>query len=389
MLVRAILSFLLSVFFGLQLAAAEPVKVGFSIAKTGLFAAAADSQLKTYEFWKEEVNAKGGIDVKGTKRPVAFVYYDDQSNPGKAVEIYTKLITDEKVDLLLAPFGTPTHVAIVGVTERYQFPVIGNTAVSMKLRTINPGNMWFVTGVMPDRLGQSVVELLAKRQFRSVALLANQLPLSLETKSALLPALQKAGIEIKVNEEYPPSITDMTSMLSAVKAAKPDAVLVLSYPADSATYLRQAREIGIAAPFQFLQVGPTETSFAKQFGSATNGIVTMGHWSPKRPEWSKAQPFFDAYQKKYGEPPDFLDSALTYVSCEVLEQAVKKAGLDRAALRAEIAGDTFDTINGKINFTGVENRSTPAGLLQIQGDHMELIWPETIKTADFVAKPAW
>src|SRR6187397_991221 len=89
--------------------AAEPVRIGFSIAKTGLFATAAPSQLNAYELWKDQVNAAGGLDVAGEHRPVELVMYDDQSQPGEAVKIYEKLITDDKVDLLLAPWGTPTH----------------------------------------------------------------------------------------------------------------------------------------------------------------------------------------------------------------------------------------------------------------------------------------
>ena len=62
--------------------AAEPIKVGFSIAKTGLFASAAPSQLNAYELWREQVNAKGGLDIGGgQRRPVEFVVYDDQSQP--------------------------------------------------------------------------------------------------------------------------------------------------------------------------------------------------------------------------------------------------------------------------------------------------------------------
>src|SRR5208282_639090 len=114
--------------------AADPVRIGFSAAKTGLFAGAADGQIKTYELWKDAVNAGGGLDVKGVKRPVEFVFYDDQSDPGKAVQIYEKLITDDKVDLLLAPYGTPAHIAIAGVVERHKFPLVGNTAASVKLR---------------------------------------------------------------------------------------------------------------------------------------------------------------------------------------------------------------------------------------------------------------
>src|SRR3970282_2511005 len=94
---------------------AKPVRIGFSIAKTGIFASAAPSQLNAYELWREQINARGGLEIGKEKRPVEFVQYDDQSNPGQAAKIYEKLITQDKVDLLLAPWGTPTHIAVAPV----------------------------------------------------------------------------------------------------------------------------------------------------------------------------------------------------------------------------------------------------------------------------------
>ena len=388
---------LLSAAMGLALAtatapsshAADPVKIGFSIAKTGLFASGTGSQLATYELWKDEVNAAGGLDVKGVKRPIVFDYYDDQSDPGKAVQIYEKLITSDKVDLLLAPWGTPFHIAIAGVLERYKFPVIGNSAASVHLRDIKPGYIWFTTGVMPDRFGQAIADALKSYGIKSVAVLTAQLPFSLEVKSYLLPALKKAGIAVKVDENYPPSIKDMTAMLTAVKNAAPEGVIVASYPADSALYMKQARELNIKAPFQFVMVGAAETWFTKQFGAAADGIVTMGHWAPGVKQWPKAMPFFDLYEKKYHEAPDYLDSDLAYMSCEILQEAVAKVGLNHEALRHYISTATFQTINGPVKFKGVENVTTPAGLLQIQGKNMELIWPPKLATAKFEPKPAW
>ena len=121
--------------------AAEPVKIGFSMSKTGMFANATPSQLNVYELWKDEVNATGGLDVGGERRPIEFVSYDDQSDPGNAVKIYEKLITDDKVDLLLAPWGTPFHFAVAGVLDRYKFPMVGNSATSVQLREVKAGYM--------------------------------------------------------------------------------------------------------------------------------------------------------------------------------------------------------------------------------------------------------
>ncbi len=85
----------------------DPVRIGYTIARTGLFAAAAPSQEQAYTLWAEQVNAAGGLDVAGTLRPVEFVSYDDESDPAKAAQLYERLITSDNVDLLMAPWGTP------------------------------------------------------------------------------------------------------------------------------------------------------------------------------------------------------------------------------------------------------------------------------------------
>lgn len=363
--------------------AAEPVRIGFSIAQTGLFAAAAPSQLNAYELWKEEVNAAGGLDVAGEKRPIEFVMYDDQSNPEQTVRIYEKLITEDRVDLLLAPWGTPMHFAIAGVLEKLQFPLVGNSAASVQLRELKPGNIWFPTSAIPDRMAAELAKMLKANGAKSAAVLTNQLPFSLEIKQFLIPELEKAGISTPVNDEYPPDVKDMTALLGKVKQAAPDAVLALSYPNDSILYMNQAKEAGIAAPFQFVLVGPTIDFFGKMFGKDLDGIVTIGHWTPAKADWPKAKPFFDGYVAKFNANPDYLDSALAYMSCEILQQAVAKAGLDKDKIREAISTTTFDTINGPVKFEGVQNATTPTSFLQFQDGQAQLVWPPEAATAPY------
>lgn len=367
----------------------KPVRIGFSIAKTGIFANAAPSQMNSYELWKDATNASGGLDIGGQgKRPIEFVVYDDQSNPGQAARIYEKLITQDKVDLLLAPWGTSIHAAIAPVLERFKFPMVGNSAASAKLRDLKPGYIWFVTAAFPDRVAKELAAMLKANGFQSVALLTNVLPYSKELKNYLEPALKAQGIKTVVNLEYPPDIKDMTVQLSQVKKANPDAILSLSYPNDSALYVRQAKELGLSQKFQFLQIGPGMDFFSKLLGSSANGIVTMGHWSPKQNPQSAV--FNDTYKKKFGESPDYLDSAESYVSVQILQQAVAKAGLDKAALRKEISSDTFDTIFGPVKFTGVENLSTKTGFLQLQDGTLRIVWPSsTPGSTTFQPKTSW
>ena len=172
----------------------KPIRLGFSMAKTGMFAAAAPSQLNAYVLWRDQLNAEGGLEVAGQgRRPIEFVQYDDQSNPGQAAKIYEKLITQDKVDLLLAPWGTPTHIAIAPVIERFKFPLIGNTAASVSLRDLKPGNIWFVTAAFPDRVARELASMAKAEGVKTVALLTNVLPFSKEVKGFLEPALQEAA----------------------------------------------------------------------------------------------------------------------------------------------------------------------------------------------------
>lgn len=390
-----LLKYFRAVAAGLSLAVAggswavEPVRIGMSMAKTGDFAAAGTGQLNAYQLWAEQVNAAGGLSVAGNRRPVELVVYDDQSDPAKASAIYEKLITNDKVDLLLSPWGSPAHFAVVGVLERYKFPMVGSSAASLQIRSIKAKNIWFPTSAIPDALGAELAKMMLAQGVKSAAVSTIQLPFPQEIKRFLLPALEKAGIKVVYNQEYAPGIKDMTASLVAIKSARPDAVISLSYPQDSMLYMKQAREQNIQAPFQFVAVGPSIAFFSKMFGANLDGIVTLGHWSPNQKAWPKAKPFFDAYKAKYGEAPDYLDVALAWESAEILEQAVAKAGLDKDKLRTAIATGTFATIDGPVAFDGVQNRLTPTMFLQFQQGIGQIVHPASQQTAPFVPKAAW
>src|SRR5262249_17249981 len=89
--------------------AVDPIKVGFSMALTGSVAQNGKQLIMALELWRDDINASGGL----LGRPVELVYYDDQSNPSNVPGIYTKLITVDKVDLLLGPYATNMAAAAV------------------------------------------------------------------------------------------------------------------------------------------------------------------------------------------------------------------------------------------------------------------------------------
>ena len=370
-------------------AQAADVRVGFSSGRTGILASAVSVQEQSYKLWREQVNARGGLNIGGKeKRKIAeFISYDDQSDAGKIPQIYEKLISDDKVDLLLAPYATYLHVAITGVIEKNKFPLVGNTASSVLVRALNAKYMFF-TEKLPDDYSKVVVDFLKSQNLKRAALFTLQLSFNLEMKKFTKPLLEKAGIDLVIDQEYPPDVKDFTSIVNAVKQANVDAVIGYTYPADSIMYMDKARELNVTSPMQFLLIGPSIPFFAKKYGKNLEGLVSVGHWT-KDAKFTGAREFHDAYLKRWNEKPDNLDSVIAYVSVQILEEAVAKGGLNREKIRDAIAAGNFDTIMGPVRYEGNSNASTSAGLLQYQNGDNAIIWPPSIATAKFIKKPAW
>jgi branched-chain amino acid transport system substrate-binding protein len=107
--------------------AAEPIKVGFSMALTGTVAPNGKQVLLALEIWRDDVNAKGGL----LGRPIELVYYDDQSNPANVSGIYTKLISVDKVHLLLGPYATNMVAPAMPVVMNHKMTTISILAIGV------------------------------------------------------------------------------------------------------------------------------------------------------------------------------------------------------------------------------------------------------------------
>jgi branched-chain amino acid transport system substrate-binding protein len=374
--------------------AKDKIQIGFSMSLTGIYAPAAEGEMQAYQLWLEDTNKKGGIFVKefNKRLPVEFVYYDDASSTDTAVKVHEKLITSDKVDLLLGPYGTTNAFAAVPIAEKYKAPIVMSTGSSIKIRDLGAKYVWFPTSCIPDRQMQALVDLLKanKAQIKNVAILYLQELYPRENLQFLEPELKKAGIEVVMKKDYPMGVKDLSTLLSEVKAKNPDGVIVLCYAADAFVFTTQAKEVGLNPKFIFELVGAAAVAFGPKFGPNTEGITTMGHWSPKG-KWPDAQGFHDRYVAKFKKKPDYLNSVLAYMAGQILEQAVEKAGnLNWEKIRETVSTQEFMTINGPVSFTGTENRRTPSMILQWQKDWLEIIWPTVTATAKpLIPKPAW
>lgn len=376
----------------LQASAKDTMTVGFSMSLTGKYAPGAAGQMQAYQLWEETMNARGGIYVQeyGKKLPVKLVYYDDKSEADTAVRVYEKLVTEDKVDVVLSPYGTAIHFAVAPMAEKYKVPIVGSTAASVKLRDIKTEYFWFITACLADRQMEALVDLLKHLKVKSIAIIYAQELFPRENLQFLDPYVKEAGFEVLLRKDYPMGAKDLTTLLSEAKGKNPDAVIALCYPAGAFTITTQAQEVGLNPRFIFELVGPAAVAFGPKFGAATEGIATMGHWSPKG-KWPGAKDFHDSYKAKFNKKPDYLNSVLAYASCQILEQAIEKVGsFDWKKLRDYIASHEFQTINGPMEFSGTENTRTPSMILQWQKGELEIIWPESTATAKpLYPKPAW
>lgn len=372
--------------------AKDSMTVGFSMSLTGKYAPGAAGQMQSYELWGETVNKQGGIYVKkyDKKLPVKLVYYDDKSETNTAVRVYEKLITQDKVDVVLSPYGTAIHFAVAPMAERYKIPIVGSTAASVKFRDIKTSYFWFITSCLADRQMKALVDLLKHLKVKDIAIIYAQELFPRENLQFLDPLVKEAGFNVLLRKDYPMGAKDLTTLLSQVKGKNPEAVIALCYPAGAFTITAQAKEVGLNPKFFFELVGPAVVVFGPKFGAATEGIATMGHWSPKG-NWPGAKDFYDRYVTKFNKKPDYLNSVLAYTSCQILQQAIEKVGnFDWKKLRDYIANNEFQTINGPIKFAGSENTVTPSMILQWQKNELEIVWPEATATAKpLYPKPAW
>jgi branched-chain amino acid transport system substrate-binding protein len=370
-------------------AQSDVVRVGYSIGQTGPLASSTPVQSQAYTLWGEHVNARGGLEIAGAgRKKVEFVVYDDQSQGNRAAQAYERLINTDRVDLLLAPYASPMHLGVLPIIERFKRPIIGNTIGTTAARDAHSKYMFF-TQALPDTWGAEVANLIKSLGSKRVAVSMAQQPFCIEFRKAAVPALQNAGLEVVFNQEYAADIKDMTPLLSGIKASNPDFLLAITYLNDSVPMVTQARELGLKVDYFFELLGPAQPSFVSRFGDNANGILSVGFWSRHSKTTGSAE-FFDGYVKRWNMPPDDKDGSIAYISCQILEQAVKRAGIDPEKLRTELSSATFDTMMGKVKYNEQNvNIGAPPGFIQMQNRINEVVWPPEQASAKVIKKAAW
>ena len=369
-------------------AGAKPVRIGYTMSRTGPYAPGAQvSQEPNYLLWAQQVNAAGGLSVKGQKRPVELVSHDDRSEIETAVRTYEKLIGSDKVDLILPPWGSAMNFAVAPLANRHGYPFLAPTALSRKLIDMQLP-YFFSLLQQPDKMMGALVDMLAANNVKTVAVVYMDDLFGIENMASLRLALRGRNIQMVESKSYPLGVKDLSPVLKSIKVMNPDAFIGITYPPDTILASTQAREIEFNPKFFYASVGTAFPLYKQRIGANAEGVLGMGSWNPKVSPGARA--YFDAHAAQMKKEPDRWASGHAWAGLEILQQSVEKVGLDRKALREHIAGSEFDTILGKIRFVRGENASVPGTVGQWQNGEFEVVWPENRATAKLVAaKPSW
>ena len=367
-----------------------PVRVGYAIARTGPWTPGAQvSQEPNYLLWAEQVNAAGGLSVKGSKRPIELISSDDRSEVETCVRTYEKLMGSDKVDLVLPPWGSNANFAVAPLANRFGYPFLAPTALSRRLVEMKLP-YFFLMLQQPGPMMGALVDLLKANGVKSVAVIYVDDLFGLENYAALKVALQGSDIKMVEDKSYPVGVKDLSPVLRSIKDKNPDAFIGLTYPPDTILASRQSKEIGFNPKFFYASVGTAFQLYRNVMGAGAEGVLGMGSWNAKTSPGAKA--YFDAHVKKFGaqKEPDRWASGHCWAALEILQAAVAKVGLDRKAIRDYVANTEHATIVGKIKFTGSENVATPGSVSQWQKGEFEVVWPKGVATAALMtSKPAW
>ncbi|TMH29071.1 MAG: branched-chain amino acid ABC transporter substrate-binding protein [Betaproteobacteria bacterium] len=366
-----------------------PVKIGMSMPQTGPLGAGGQAALLALRMWVDDVNQKGGL----LGRKVDFTVYDDQTSPANTPGIYTKLIEIDKVDLLIAPYGTVPTAPIMPLVKERGLLLMGNFSFQVNARA--PHDMWFNNSPWTDASSWS----------ETVAILAADNDFAQSLANGARELGKKTGLKTVYDQNYPPSTTDFSSLIRSIRAAKPEIVFVMSYPNDSVAIVRAVNEIGVGSQVQLFgggMVGLQFTPIMSSLGSLLNGITNYNSYVPGM-KYPGIEDFLQRYSKRAAEakvdPLGFYLPPFNYAIGQILEQATAATKtLDQKKLAAWLHANEVKTIVGPIRWDKDGEWSKPRVVqAQFRGivdkdieqfrkpGKQVVIFPADYKTGDIVA----
>ena len=355
--------------------AQQPIRVGVSLSLTGKqYSVQGGYGREGYLLCQKHVNAQGGV----LGRPIQFVIYDDASDEKTAVQLYEKLIAEDKVDAVLGPYGSAITDAVADVTEKHHKLMIAPMAATTSIW--EKGRRYLIMMLAPvEGISEGLLDLATRNGLKRLAVIKlDGLVANAAAKGAGELAKRK-GLELVFSETYPSSTTDFSSLLNNVKATKPDVLVAASIRLqDLVTITRQMREVDLnvgmlsAVPYGLLP------EYQKQLGREAEFVYSGSFWEAGLPLPGNRE-FVAAYEKEFNRTPA-VQSAGAYAACQLFVDAARRTrSLDSDKLREALLPLKTKTVLGDfaIDERGFQT-AHKAITIQWQDGKQVVVWPDEL-----------
>jgi branched-chain amino acid transport system substrate-binding protein len=355
-------------------ASAQPIRVGFASAMSGPSAITGEGVMWGATMAVEDINAKGGI--MGHKIEAFFA--DNKGTPGEAVSAVRKLVDVDKVDVIVGQTHSGACLGAMPIIKELGVPQVTEACSNPKIREMSGvgGNEWQFRVNIDDAIMANAFSKYIGQQVKSVSIIAQNDDFGRGAAAAYDAAFKKFGVKLVSTEFFDRGQADYRPLLTKIKRANPDAVLLVMLASDASVFLRQYREVGLkqrvfargsVATVEFLDL-------AKDNPSIGDGVIEATFWTASLdPEWEKR------WLERWKTPVRIHGSlaALTfkYAVVPAVELALKKYGkADRKAIRDALGQiDVKDTPLGPIKFDDHHQAWINMVLIEMKGGQLRLL----------------
>jgi branched-chain amino acid transport system substrate-binding protein len=374
---------------GIPAAAQDVIKVGAPLPLTGPLAPEGLKQKRGYDLWAEAATAKGGIRAGGKTYKIEIVYTDYASNTPRAVQAAERMITEDKVNFLFAPFGSGATKAASAISEKYAVPMLAPTASSAEI--FDQGYKYiFATLTGNSSVSVPIAKLVHEKSkdIKRVAILARNDLFPLAVAQEFEKAVKAEGMEVVASERYAIGAMDHSAAITQMRGARPDWFYASGYINDLILIRRQMNDLGLKAPVVTMLAGPAYQEFTQTLGPLAEDITSMSWWHPAvrykgKDVFGSTEAFNAAWAKKYGGQADYVEAGSAACGA-ILQMAIDAAGaIDPKKVRDAISATDAETFYGHVKF-GADGQITSLQppVFQLVGGNPVILWPPAIKQGE-------
>jgi branched-chain amino acid transport system substrate-binding protein len=371
----------------------KPLVIGISLPLTGDFSQPGGEARRGYQVWQKQVNAAGGL----LGRQVQLKIVDDASSQDTVVSDYTKLITQDKVDLLLGTFSSLLNYPASAVAEKNQMVFVEPAGGAPKMFTRGFKYLFFAQQATAPHQADVFVDYIkslpADQRPKTAAYPTQDDPFAAPVIESMQKQLSALGVKTVYSVTYPADATNFQSVASQLAAKKPDLIAQGAVFEDGVGLVRSLKQLDYSPKMLFQTSAPSNAQqYSSGIGEAnTEGVFYTVSWNedaktPKNPE------FVADYQAAYKGADPAEDAADAFATAQVLQQAVTKVGsLDQAKVRDWLHANEVQTILGPLSWTATGEPRGQFLLAQWQSGKVQVVGPKDLATTQTIVnpKPGW